>query len=70
MAKKEYGIMPPFPQLVAMLRGSKQRHFVFGIDWWNKQIIVFKDGIPELIPIEKVKFVEPSAEEVEMLSKM
>ncbi len=33
MAKKQYGIMPPFPHLVAMLRGYKYRHFVFGIDW-------------------------------------
>lgn len=30
MAKKQYGIMPPFPHLVAMLRGSQYRHFVLG----------------------------------------
>ncbi|EIV6182279.1 hypothetical protein L9H89_001971 [Klebsiella aerogenes] len=70
MAKKEYGIMPEFPKLVAMLRGSKQRHFVFGIDWWNRHIIVLKDGHPMLVPIEQVKFVEPTSEELEMLSEM
>ncbi|BBW56879.1 hypothetical protein THOKLE004_30640 [Klebsiella pneumoniae] len=32
MAKKQYGIMPPFPQLVAMRYGSQYCHFVFGID--------------------------------------
>lgn len=70
MAKQQYGIMPPFPKLVAMRRGSPYRHFVFGIDWWYRQIIIFRDGAPELIPIEQVKFVEPTEEELEMLSKM
>ncbi|HBR7504845.1 hypothetical protein [Klebsiella pneumoniae] len=70
MAKKQYGIMPPFPHLVAMLRGSQHRHFVFGIDWWHRHIIVLRDGKPELVPIEDVKFVEPTEEEIKMLSKM
>lgn len=30
MAKKQYGIMPPFPHLLAMLRGSQYRHFFLG----------------------------------------
>ncbi|EPG1747646.1 hypothetical protein MBQ75_003584 [Klebsiella pneumoniae] len=70
MAKKQYGKMPPFPKLVAMLRGSQYRHFVFGIDWWHRHIIVLRDGKPELVPIEQVKFVEPTEEELEMLSEM
>lgn len=70
MAVKQYGIMPEFPKLVAMLRGSTNRHFVFGIDWWHKSIVIFKDGNLQIVPIEVVKFVDPSEEEVEMMNNM
>lgn len=70
MSVKQYGIMPEFPKLVAMLRGSTNRHLVFGIDWWNRSIIIFRDGRPEIVPIELVKFVDPTEEEVEMMSDM
>jgi hypothetical protein len=41
-----------------------------GIDWWHRHIIVLLDGKSELVPIEDVKFVEPTEEEIKMLSKM
>ncbi|HDU8661599.1 TPA: hypothetical protein RG707_001373 [Serratia liquefaciens] len=68
MAKKQYGIMPPFPKLVAMLRGSDGRHFVYGIDWLTNTITIYRNGSYEIMTIEKVKFVEPSQDEIELLN--
>ncbi|WP_240024311.1 hypothetical protein [Serratia marcescens] len=67
MAKKQYGIMPPFPKLVAMLRGSDGRHFVYGIDWLTNAITIYRNGSYEIVPIERVKLVEPSQDEMELL---
>lgn len=69
MAKKQYGIMPPFPKLVAMLRGSDCRHFVYGIDWLTNAVTIFRNGAYEIVPIERVRFVEPTEEELELLSR-
>lgn len=67
MAKRQYGIMPPFPKLVAMLRGSEGRHFVYGIQWLSREIIIFRNGKYEIVPIDIVKFVEPTERELELL---
>lgn len=67
MAKKQYGIMPPFPKLVAMLRGSDSRHFVYGIDWLTNTVTIHRRGAYEIVPIEMVRFIEPTKEEMELL---
>ena len=69
MAKKQYGIMPPFPKMVAMMRSSDNRHFVYGIDWLTKAITIYRNGAYEIVPIERVRFVEPTEEEMELLSQ-
>ncbi|CAI0713372.1 Uncharacterised protein [Serratia quinivorans] len=69
MAKKQYGIMPPFPKLVAMMRSSDSRHFVYGIDWLTKAITIHRNGAYEIVPIEMVRFVEPTEEEFELLNR-
>jgi hypothetical protein len=70
MSVKQYGIIPEFSKLIAMLCGSTNRHFMFGMDWWNRSIIIFGDGNPKIVPIELVKFVDPMEEEVEMMNGM
>ncbi|MCO7511787.1 hypothetical protein NJH77_21285 [Serratia fonticola] len=69
MAKKQYGIMPPFPRLVAMMRGSDGRHFVYGICWLTKAVTIHRNGAYEIVPIERVRFVDPTEQEMELLSK-
>ncbi|MFS8079947.1 hypothetical protein UDZ25_14110 [Serratia marcescens] len=69
MAKKQYGIMPPFPKLVAMMRGSDTRHFVYGIDWLTNAVTIHRNGAYEIVPIERVRFVEPTEEELELLNR-
>lgn len=68
MAKRQYGIMPPFPKVIAMLRGSDTRHFVYGIDWLGRTIAINRRSRCEQIPIERAKFVEPTPEELEILN--
>lgn len=70
MAVRQYGVMPELPKLIAMLRGSQNRHFVFGIDWLSRTITIFSDGYPKLVPIHQVKFVEPTEAEIETLNNM
>ena len=69
MAKKQYGIMPPFPKLVAITRSSDRRHFVYGIDWLTRAVTIIRNGSYEIVPIEKVRFVEPTKEELDLLSR-
>lgn len=59
--------MPPFPKLIAMMRGSEHRHFVYGISWQDETITIHRKGAYEIVPITWVKFVEPTEEEVELL---
>ncbi|EAS0547405.1 hypothetical protein EX404_21835 [Salmonella enterica] len=67
MSKRQYGIMPPFPALVVMMRGSERRHFVYGINWLNSTVIIYRNGEYQITPIDYVKFVEPTEEELELI---
>lgn len=69
MSKRQYGIMPPFPKLVAMMRGSDNRHFIYGINWLSKTVIIHRNGEYQIQPIDYIKFVEPTAEELELLKQ-
>ncbi|MCK2155651.1 hypothetical protein [Citrobacter braakii] len=70
MAKRQYGVMPPLPKLVAMMRGSENRHFIYGINWLDETVIIFRNGEYQIMPINYVKFVEPNEEELNMLAAL
>ncbi|RAU45308.1 hypothetical protein DBY68_016980 [Pseudocitrobacter sp. RIT415] len=68
MAKRQYSVMHLFPKLVAMLRGSENRHFNYGIKWLEETVIIFRNGEYQIMPINYVKFFEPNQEELNMLA--
>jgi hypothetical protein len=59
MAKQKYGTMPEKPNQLAFckIKGDAGTYEVWGIDWFNHRVLVFRAGENEWLSIAKVQFL-------------
>ena len=67
MTNKIYGIHPVKPDYLIKIRGDAGLYPLWGIDWYNHRVTVYRAGAVESLPFENVAFTLPEKKENEIL---
>ncbi|WP_137887663.1 hypothetical protein [Pseudomonas sp. 2FE] len=54
MSRKQYGNLPLRPSYTAKIQGDSGVYDVWGIDWYNERVQVYRAPVLEWVPISQV----------------